>query len=40
MSWQGKSDELNYKMSLMQKYKEMKEEFGWTDEKIIYFCGG
>jgi hypothetical protein len=36
--WQGKNDELHYKMSLLGKYKEMRDDFAWTDAQILRFC--
>eukprot|EP00980_Cylindrotheca_fusiformis_P022064 scaffold8960_cov91-Cylindrotheca_fusiformis.AAC.4 len=29
LSWKGKNDELEYKMNLLRKYKEIKTHFGW-----------
>jgi hypothetical protein len=37
MSWQGKNDELNYKMNLLSRYQESKK-LNWTDEQIVGFC--
>jgi hypothetical protein len=38
MAWQGKNDELNYKMNLISKYQEFKDRHGWSDAKIVRFC--
>ena len=36
-SWRGKSDELDYKMKLLQKYTELRESHHFTDEQIVAF---
>jgi hypothetical protein len=33
----GKIDELEYKMKLVEKYKELKETHRWSDERIVQF---
>jgi hypothetical protein len=37
LAWQGKNDELNYKMNLITKYKQFKMDYGWSDEQILAF---
>eukprot|EP00980_Cylindrotheca_fusiformis_P027096 scaffold18779_cov93-Cylindrotheca_fusiformis.AAC.2 len=37
LSWKGKNDELEYKMNLLRKYREIKTNFHWSDEKIAQF---
>jgi hypothetical protein len=36
-SHKGKIDELEYKMRLIEKYKELKETYGWDDNQIVAF---
>ena len=36
-SWKGKSEELEYKMKLLEQYNVMKEKYGWDDEQILAF---
>ena len=36
-SWKGKSDELSYKMQLLERYNQLKSLHNWTDEQIISF---
>jgi hypothetical protein len=36
-SWKGKSEELDYKMKLLQKYQQLKDDFGWDDDQIVDF---
>jgi hypothetical protein len=38
MSWQGKNDELNYKMNLLARYEHLKSHCHWTDQQILAFC--
>jgi hypothetical protein len=38
MSWQGKNEELNYKMNLLARYEQFKKDFNWTDNHIISYC--
>jgi hypothetical protein len=33
----GKLGELEYKMRLIEKYKELKEKYGWNDNQIVAF---
>jgi hypothetical protein len=35
--WQCKTDELEYKMRLLERYNQLKENRHWTDKKIIAF---
>jgi hypothetical protein len=37
VSWQGKTDELQYKMQLLEHYNQLKKTHKWTDEQIIAF---
>jgi hypothetical protein len=37
-AWKGKSDELEYKMKLLDRYKDFREVHGWSDEQILAFC--
>jgi hypothetical protein len=37
VSWQGKTDELQYKMQLLERYNQLKKTHKWTDEQIIAF---
>jgi predicted RNase H-like nuclease (RuvC/YqgF family) len=37
MAWQGKNDELNYKMNLLSRYEEFRRQYGWSDEQIVAF---
>ena len=37
MSWKGKSDQLEYKMNLLSRYEQLKEDKNWSDEQIIQF---
>ena len=39
-AWKGKSQELDYKMNLLKRYKEFRDEYGWNDDQIIAFCPG
>jgi hypothetical protein len=36
-SWKGKTDELDYKMQLIQRYKQLKDDFDWDDDQILSF---
>jgi hypothetical protein len=36
--WKGKTGELEYKMKLLERYKELKETYHWDDAQIIAFC--
>lgn len=36
--WKGKSAELDYKMSLLKQYQEMKDNLKWTDQQILDYC--
>lgn len=36
-TWKGKTAELDYKMNLLQRYKEMKDNLHWSDEQIVAF---
>jgi hypothetical protein len=38
MAWQGKNDELNYKMNLLARYEQFRKEFNWSDEQIVAYC--
>jgi hypothetical protein len=37
MAWQGKNDELNYKMNLITKYEEFCNVYNWSDPQILAF---
>jgi hypothetical protein len=37
LSWQGKNDQLNYKMNLLSKYAELKQNYNWTNKQILCF---
>ncbi len=37
-TWKGKNAELDYKMNLLQRYKDMKHELHWTHDQIIAYC--
>jgi hypothetical protein len=37
VSWQGKADELQYKMQLLERYNQLKKKHQWTDEQIVTF---
>ena len=37
-SWKGKSAELDYKMNLLKRYKEMRDELRWDNNQILAFC--
>jgi hypothetical protein len=37
ISWQGKADELQYKMQLLERYNQLKKTHKWSDEQIIAF---
>jgi predicted nuclease with TOPRIM domain len=36
--WKDKTDELEYKMKLLEKYKELKDKYGWTDAQVLALC--
>jgi hypothetical protein len=36
--WKDKTDELEYKMKLLEKYKELKDKYGWADAQILALC--
>jgi hypothetical protein len=36
-SWKGKSEELDYKMQLLRRYQELKDQFAWNDTQILAF---
>ena len=33
--WEGKKEQLNYKMELIKHHKELKEEYNMTDKQIV-----
>jgi hypothetical protein len=37
ISWQGKADELQYKMQLLERYDQLKKKKNWSDQQIITF---
>ena len=37
LSWKGKSDQLDYKMNLLSRYEQLKDDKGWSDEQILQF---
>jgi hypothetical protein len=37
LSWQGKTEELQYKMQLLERYNQLKKKYQWTDEQIVSF---
>ena len=36
-AWRGKTDELDYKMKLLEKYQQLKDAYGWDDKQILAF---
>ena len=36
-SWRGKTDELDYKMQLIERYQQLKSTYNWTDDQILAF---
>jgi hypothetical protein len=37
VSWQGKADELHYKMQLLERYNQLRKKQQWSDQQIISF---
>ena len=37
-TWKGKNAELDYKMNLIKRYQEMKDELQWNDDQILAYC--
>ena len=35
MCWRGRNDELDYKMNLIERYRDLKEKKGMNDQQII-----
>jgi hypothetical protein len=31
-------EELDYKMKLLERYRQLKETHGWSDDQIVAFC--
>lgn len=36
-TWKGKTAELDYKMNLLHRYKEMQDNLGWSDDQIVAY---